>query len=196
MPTNRELDQLIDAALPSYSAAEPRPGLEHRILARAFTEPPHHRRLNWAWTLAIPVLVCLLTFLVAPGHRTISDSAAPTVGSTDAETKTPPASDSKINTTQPASLVHPNTSRFRSVTASHPATLQALHKQEIFPSPSLLTPEEQTLVAYNRAQLRATKTIPAGELEINPIRITELGINPLTIPSLDLAEPGRNDQQP
>ncbi len=40
MPTDRELDQLIDAALPSYSAAEPRPGLEQRILTQCARESP------------------------------------------------------------------------------------------------------------------------------------------------------------
>jgi hypothetical protein len=196
MPTDRELDQLIDAALPGYSSAEPRPGLEDRTVARAFAEPPHQRRLNWAWTLAIPVLVCLLTFLVLPGRRTVPHNAAPSVEYTYTGTKTPSASNSRINATPPASSLPPKTLRFRSVTVSQPATRQALPKQDIFPSPSPLTAEEQTIVAYNRIQLRATKTTPAGELEINPIRIADLQIEPLTIPTLDLSEPGRNDQQP
>lgn len=45
MPTDRQLDEvehIIDAALSSYSATEPPPGLEDRVLARVFPASSEH----------------------------------------------------------------------------------------------------------------------------------------------------------
>ena len=69
MPTDRELDDLIDAALPSYSAAEPRPGLEHRILTPYAGRIPSRRGFTWAWAFAVPAAACLLVFLFFAGRH-------------------------------------------------------------------------------------------------------------------------------
>jgi hypothetical protein len=196
MPTDRELDDLIDAALPSYSAAEPRPGLQHRIIAHALAQPHRRKRLGWAWAFAVPAIACLLLFIL-PRHHTVPQSAV----ASGPTTMTPPSIDSNIPLRTTPSPVQAEATHIHSAMASHPATHEPLPKQNVFPSPSPLTAEEQALVAYNRAQLRATTTIPDTELEINPIHVAELQIKPITILALDLpasspTESGRNDQQP
>ena len=199
MPTDRELDQLIDAALPSYSAAEPQTGFEQRILHRAFAEPRPKPNFVWAWALAVPAIACLLIFFVLPGRRTLPRSSPSTRSTADMGTTAPALPEANaganIGARTPPS-VRQKSAQIRPLMAPHPAASEPLPKQDIFPSPSPLTAEEQTLLAYDRAQLRATKTTPAGESEINPIRITELDIKPLAIPSLDLSANGQSDQQP
>jgi hypothetical protein len=67
----RKLDDLLDSALSEYSAVEPRPGLEARILARIrdSAEQPRARWWNTGWLVAgaaaagIAVLVLSVLFL-------------------------------------------------------------------------------------------------------------------------------------
>jgi len=198
MLTDRELDQLIDAALPSYSSAEPQPGLEQRILSHALAETRPKRSLTWAWAIAVPAVACLLVFLFLPGHRYSHRS------SLEATTTTAPAPPVVSRREKPRTNSSPAPQKrlvpHRASTqplASH----EALPKEEVFPSPSLLTAEERSLIAYNAAQLRATSTGAGTQLDINSLTISELQIQPLDIPALDLpaskaSEFSRNEQQP
>ncbi len=209
MPTDpdieQRLDQIIDAALPGYAAAEPEPGLEHRILARAFAEPRRNWRLRWQGALAIPALASLLIFLTLRGHPTPPGNTTKRTASTQAAATTAPVSGSNLGAATTASSAHPKAFRSNATPASRTRIQEALPKQETFPSPSPLTAEEQTLLAYNRAQLQATILAPSRELDIDPIRIGELRIEPLAdpilaVPTLDSptsssTESSRNDPQ-
>jgi hypothetical protein len=197
MPTDRELDQLIDAALSSYSAMEARPGLERRILANALADHPRQRRLAWAWSFAIPAAACLLLFLFFAERHHSSRSTL------EATATTAPLTNTASPREAPATKSLP--SQKRSIPhnlSTQPSTApERLPKQDVFPSPSPLTAEEQTLFAYNRSQLRATIAHRGTQLEINPLTISELQIEPLDIPALDQpalspSESGRNEQQP
>jgi hypothetical protein len=199
MPTDRELEQLIDAALPSYSAAEPQPGLEHRILTRAFAEQPRRRSLGWTWAFAVPAIACLLIFLLLPGHHHIVPHSA--VGRSAPTSAAPPSTEADIAAKTTPSPSQPRAPHAHSVVASHLAMREPLPKKDIFPSPSPLTAEEQTLVAYSRAQLQTLSSKPIANVDIDPIHVAELQIKPLTIPALDTpasnqSESGRNDQKP
>jgi hypothetical protein len=198
MLSDRELDQLIDAALPGYSAAEPRSGLEDRILTRSLAEHPRRKRFGWAWALAVPVAACLLVFLFIVGrHRSYRSTL-------EATATTAPATTAASPRETPATDSFPSP-RKRSVrrkeSTQTPTTREVLPKEEVFPSPSKLTAQEQSLIAYNVALLRATTTHPDTRLEINPLIISELEIKPLDIPALEQpasnpSESIRNEQQP
>jgi hypothetical protein len=54
----------LEAALATYSSAEPRPGLESRILRRAFAEDAHRKFAPPLWAWALPVCACLLVAVV------------------------------------------------------------------------------------------------------------------------------------
>ncbi len=198
MPSDLELERLIDAALSSYSATEARPGLEQRILANALTESPRRRRFGWALAFAVPAAACLLLFLFF-AERYNSDrtkfeatattsSASPVVSRRETpQTKSSPAPQKRL-------VPHKASTQLL-------ATHEALPKKEVFPSPSLLTAEERSLIAYNAAQLRATSAGADTQLNINSLIISELQIKPLDIPALDLpaskaSEFSRNEQQP
>lgn len=73
---DRQLDQLLDSALAQYSAVEPRPGLETRILARiADSRSAASTRagvLRWLWTgaaAAALAAIILFSFFSRPATR-------------------------------------------------------------------------------------------------------------------------------
>ena len=68
MPEDRELDQLIDTALSTY--AEPRAGIEARVLAHLSTQPTHRHWLPWAIALPIAACIALLLMLYPRPNRT------------------------------------------------------------------------------------------------------------------------------
>jgi hypothetical protein len=197
MQSNPDLERMIDAALPGYSSAEPRPGLEERVLARALDAKPRVPRISWQLWFAVPAFAVLLIFLILPRThhqplRPIQSSSAnlPTTVRSAPETIAAP------HVVPTAKKAHPRLSP--TVLAAEPRSLPRL---EVFPSPSPLTAEEQTLVAYSRAQFQALQTKPNTDVEIDPIYLAELEIEPLTIPALNTpassqSESGRNDQKP
>jgi hypothetical protein len=183
MPTDRELDQLIDAALPSYSAAEPQPGFEHRVLRRAFAEPRPKRTLLWAWALAVPIAACLLVFLFFAGwhnsHRSVLEATATTApAATAASPRETPATES---------FPSPRRRSIPRTLSTHPSTTrETLPKEEVFPSPSPLTSEERAAIALVRDPAQMPRQIDTAGVEISPIHIAELQIEPIA-PSDDLS---------
>jgi len=59
---DRLAEQLLDATLAHYRNAEPRWGLEERILANLRTQPPAPQRMWWKW---LPVLAATAVVLAA-----------------------------------------------------------------------------------------------------------------------------------
>jgi hypothetical protein len=176
MLTDPELDQLIDAALPSYSSADPRPGLEHRILSHAFAQPKPKRSLIWAWALALPVAACLLAFLFFAGRHNFYRRVV------EATTTTPlaPTAVGPRETPPTDPLPSPrNRSIRRKVSARPSTTRERLPKEEVFPSPSPLTAEERAAIALVRDPAPMPAQIDTKEVAINPIHIAELEIEPI-----------------
>lgn len=69
-PDRDRLDQWLDGALRQNQSAEPRPGLEARVLARIAIESNRHRtRKPWVWTFAtasVAALFALIALSVGP----------------------------------------------------------------------------------------------------------------------------------
>jgi hypothetical protein len=144
---NEDLDRVLDAALARYAAAEPRAGLEERILAN--TRAEHARpadRVWWRWPLAAAALAL---FAVVVGlawrwgrppqslakHKPTAVEAAQGTGTQVAKHGTNPALPIPVRRTtqrrpQPA-----------------PA-LAANPKLDQFPSPQPLSEEEKILASY------------------------------------------------
>src|SRR5690242_15687415 len=122
-----ENDELLERALATYAGAEPRPGLEQRVIARVFSEParPRFRWLRWAW--AVPALAgAVVAVLSIP--RTPAPPQAPR----------PPAA------VVPVASAAPVPAR----PAIHRRHRAAQPKPRLFPTPSPLTAEERLLVAF------------------------------------------------
>ncbi len=183
MPTDRELDNLIDAALPGYAATEPRPGLEHRILKNALAEYPRRRRFAWTWALAVPAAACLLTLLFFSGRHnsyrhTLEATAATPPPATTASPRETPATDS-FPSPRKRSVPH-------KLPTQPSTTRETLPREEVFPSPSPLTAEERAAIALVRDPAQMPRQIDTAGVEISPIHIAELQIKPIA-PSNDLA---------
>jgi hypothetical protein len=182
MPTDRELDRLIDAALPSYSSAKPRPGLEHRILRHALAEPQPRRSL--AWALAVPTAACLLAFLVFAGrHNSYRSTLKATATTAPATTSASPPETPAMNSFPAAQTRSiPHKASIRPLT-----TREALPKEDVFPSPSPLTVEERAAIALVSDPAKMPREIDMAGVEISPIHIAELQIKPITPPNDDLS---------
>lgn len=65
MKYDEPFDRLLDEALKSYAAVEPRPGLEQRVVAnlRSAAAPVHHGWLRWAAVAAACLAVALAALL-------------------------------------------------------------------------------------------------------------------------------------
>jgi hypothetical protein len=185
MPTDRELDQLIDAALPSYSDAEPQPGLGHRILSRTLAEPLRQRRFTWAIALAIPAAACLLAFLFIAGprnsyRRTLEATATNIPAITAASPRETPAT---------GSFLRPRKRSIPHKLSSQPSsTRETLPMQDVFPSPSPLTAEERAAIALVYDPPKMPRPIDTAGVEISPIHIAELQIKPITPPDDGLSD--------
>ena len=184
MRSDRELEEMIDTAIPGYSAVEPPPGLEQSILARSLA-PSHDdgrrrsRRFAWQWSLAIPAIACLLILFFLPRRRNPSLPMPETAAKAAPATSAPAVGASPTRrATQP-----------RPRPAQVARTPQPLPKQDVFPSPTPLTPEEEAMVALTRAQARigSQPSDAKTEIEIPEVHIAELEIKPLpTLPEQNL----------
>jgi len=184
MRNDHELDELINAALPGYSAAEPRPGLEQRVMAASVAVGRSPNRSFWGWALAIPVVACLLLFLLfATRHRPSSGFATAGLHASPA-TSAPDQPKLALQTPSPAIIKKPT---LRGLTAGARKPPPALPKQDVFPTPTPLTPEETSLIALGSAGVQTAPPSTAATTDIDPIRIAELRIEPLSVPLLDSA---------
>lgn len=152
MPDKKEklLDELLDFALNEYSRAEPRSGLENRILATLSSKAQQESRWSWnrwqLWTAAAAV-ACVVVAVLAINHK---QHSAPLVvpGQTIAKS-TASNSVATVSQTESAPQVRKITRRKQQrLLAGTPAPVIAAVKQPVFPSPSPLSDQERLLFAY------------------------------------------------
>jgi hypothetical protein len=153
------LDLILNAAMREYSNAEPRAGIEQRILRHVQTRP--HRRPRWTFAWAMVVAAIAVILLIALPARRISlprlALLAPPV---------PQAARPVI----PASLPPRRTSGRRSLRRS----------QE--PKPLPLTAEEQALLRFVQEQPGLAEAVLARPTELEALTIEPLKIEELHLP--------------
>lgn len=139
------LDRQLDAALAKYSAAEPRAGLEDRILANLRAERTHAPVRSWLrWGTAgafAAVAIALAVMVLRSTHPSAPVTHRPFI-----ETPAPKQQQQRVATNAGKSIAPQR----RSVKArpDHPAVATAAPKLDVFPSPQPLTEEEKMLVGY------------------------------------------------
>lgn len=79
-----ELDALLDTALRDYVTAEPRAGLERRVLARALSERPRLRASGWGLATACALVAALAISIyrwpaAGPGPQSLLVVAGPAI---------------------------------------------------------------------------------------------------------------------
>ena len=159
----RELDEALDAALAKYAAAEPRTGLEERILASLRASPREAPvRSWWRWSaVAAAAAVVIIASVVAwrsslPSHPAIAKHPSATIE----PSRQPPVvvtSNGAGNVVRPQK--HRSVSKLLSSTPAianvagepkldHFPSLQSLNEQDQFPSPRPLSEQERILASY------------------------------------------------
>src|SRR4051812_20291392 len=116
MRNDDDLDKLLDAGLASYAAAEPRTGLERRVLAHVTAA----RRRPWMWWLAVAAPVAAALFVIAT-HRPAATPQAP---------PTPIAQTQSVPTAAPVVVAPVRQHMVRRVARVRPA------KRDQFPTPA------------------------------------------------------------
>jgi hypothetical protein len=129
------LDLLIDEALSTY--AEPRAGLEARVLSHLAAQPSRRRWLPFA--IAIPIVAACAILLVLLFSRPAPQPSAP-----QAHNSQPVPQPNQA--TPPALMPHNHMPQPRIIATR--TALAPLPKLDVFPTPQPLTPEEQALVRF------------------------------------------------
>jgi len=161
---NDEYDSLIDRALASYTPAEPRPGLEQRILA-SVSSANRPRTWGWrpAWALAAAVAlvaIVAIPFVYKSMHPTIAviHTAAVAPPAVAEARQSPQAASEPANPARHA-LAHP--------AATEPAMPDAAANS----SPTLIA---SLAIAPIRNQTLTDEAIMLKPITIAPIRIAAL----------------------
>lgn len=147
---DKQIDEMLDSLLASYSSAEPRPGLESRILANlrdAEGREASHGwwSFKWLWAgVALAALIVAGVLIggkrhVAPPPRTMVQTVQPAVQ--------PPAVQSSV----PAAVgARPAHYRHKTLAPGPPqnTTLALSQRPAVFPTPTPLSEQERLLLQY------------------------------------------------
>jgi len=146
---DRQIDKMLDSLLANYSSAEPRPGLETRILANLRQAekraPEGWWNFKWIWAgVVAAAAVIMVVALLSGRHQATPPTNAPV------ETRRP-APQPQI---QPRAPVAPQTAarvhRHKPPAARQPqnAALARSKRPAVFPTPTPLSEQERLLLSY------------------------------------------------
>jgi hypothetical protein len=175
----RFVDELLRASLRHCAGAEPRPGLEGRVLAGVRArQQVARRRQAWAWAVGLAGVAAMVTLLVIYWPRPQPPPSpvaakAPEILSAPAVAKVAP----------PMQPILPH----RRQRTAAPSRVDKRPQQ--FPAPHPLSEQERLLVAYAQSlqgssppSLRMEDENAEHDLEIPPLTITAIKIEPLAPP--------------
>jgi hypothetical protein len=157
----KHLDELLDSALSAYSSAEPRPGLETRILAQvreaSGTPAPLWRGWRWLWAGALTAIAALFIALWMGRHAQVQPPTNNIVRSDKPPAQPAPspthhakiARDRRPESSTPAAAANPANHRRREHGALHPQPVAAaVPRQPVFPASTPLSEQEKLLLSY------------------------------------------------
>lgn len=138
----KQLDELLDSLLSHYASAEPRPGLETRVLA-TITQARRAKKVRWmglGWWWAVGgVTVVTTAALIAFSFYG---------GWPHSTKKQTQRAVQQRTTPEPKGNFGPGTAIARSVNHSHRQVHLAEVKKVVFPTPSPLSEQEKLLLRY------------------------------------------------
>lgn len=147
---DKQMDEMLDSLLAAYSSAEPRPGLETRILANLRDAESREAKsaawnLKWLWTgmAAAVALIITAVALIGGKHRVVTP---PTV----VQTQQPARSQPEVQRSAPAragNVPRPRAPRAAPVVSVN-TTLALNRRPQVFPTPTPLSGQEQLLLRY------------------------------------------------
>ncbi len=141
----RKLDDLLDSALSTYSAVEPRPGLEGRILAhvRDAAEQPRAKWWNASWLVAgaVGAAIAVLVLSVLLLRHEHAPQQVQVQREHPAMSHTQP--ENRVSTNQPQ--VHKKNRPHR---AERRQELARKDRPAVFPTPTGLSEQEKLMLVY------------------------------------------------
>jgi hypothetical protein len=194
MPDRDEIDRQLDRALATYADPEANPHLAAQILAAITPAVPRRRWRPWAIaipSIAIPALAALLLAMFLPLRRAHEHSPLST-------TAAAPHIPGPITQPQPhtvaASQPPQTAAKVRRAPIQPPVVDASLPKQEVFPAPTPLTPQEQALAALaTRNPGNISQAVAEAQKQpIEPLEIAAIQIQPLNPPDINPPDKGQN----
>lgn len=155
-----QIDEMLDSLLASYSSAEPRPGLETRILANLRDAEGREASRGWwgfRWVWAGAALAAMIVGGVlvrgkrhiAPPPRTVVQSGQPAVQ--QPVVQPPVIQQPRIQSSVPAAAgARPAIHRRKTLAtkAQQNVTLALSQRPAVFPTPTPLSEQERLLLSY------------------------------------------------
>ncbi len=154
-----QIDDMLDSLLANYSSAEPRPGLETRIMANLILANPRDAEsreasrgwwgFKWLWAGAALAAVIVIGVLIggkrhaAPPSRTVVQIAQPAAQQPQVQPK-PPETAPEIARKQRQRRPH----RAAMITAARNSGLKPEARPANFPTPFPLSEQERLMLAY------------------------------------------------
>jgi hypothetical protein len=157
-------ERWLDVALREYGEAEPRPGLENRVLANLHTEQARLILRPWYWrpgVAAVMVAVFVIGALLL-GRRpdatrtTISNRPSIALGNTEPERPIVSAVRPHVALKQPG----------RSRPGGHTAHSSSVPRLEQFPAPAPLSKQEEMLARYVRERRQEAAMVARVRAEL------------------------------
>jgi hypothetical protein len=195
MPERDDLDRLVDSELAQY--AEPRTGLEQRILARVMAEASTQSWMfrGWQWALAVAAAIAVVLLISLPriAHRGATVNTAGAVSPHNEpitglnRESTVPATQAQNPHVRPAkrltkTAMESAEGHKRSEVLQHP-------KLDVFPAPLPLSAQELSLLqlATRLPKAERERLFSDRDRQDAPLEISSIKISPITVPDL-----GRN----
>jgi hypothetical protein len=192
-PTKREHDveQWLDSALSQYGKAEPRTGLESRVLATLQAERNRiTSRSRWWWAMGAVAAAVAIAAVVWVGTNSRTKNATGV-----AETSTPTHHEEAQGSIEPwpvQQAVHPAKQVAQRRPAHQPSrepAVAATPKLDQFPSRRNMSERELLLARrLNEQSSKEASLESTPSLEEVDLRIGSLEIRPLQIPDIEISE--------
>ena len=144
-----QIDDMLDSMLANYSSAEPRPGLETRILAnlREAEEKKASQgwwNFKWIWAGMVTAAIIVAAVLISGRHRVeppthVIVKTSPAVPQPEIQPQTPTVRNETVRI-RPRKSVAP--------TRPQNAALALNERPAVFPTPTPLSEQEKLLLSY------------------------------------------------
>jgi len=193
-PRDQQLDQFLDQMLAEYGKAEPRVGLENRVLAKLEREGIAGRR-RWWWLLGTVSATALVAAVVWMGSRPRDHQANFQAGGNSVRITPAPATSAREGLASGISVAQaiPSAKSRQAMRAIRPHAgeqgARATPKLDQFPTPAPLSEQERILARYVSEYREQAVLVARAQTELrNRERREELETQPRE------SQPARSDQ--
>ncbi len=146
---DKQIDEMLDSMLANYSAAEPRPGLETRILANMRETPERQTvqgwwNFKWLWAGMVAAAIIVAAVLIngrrriePPTHVVVKTSPLAPQPEIRPHAPIAPKETARIHRRKPSATKQPQN-----------AALALSQRPAVFPTPTPLSEQEKLLLSY------------------------------------------------